>query len=83
MLIPQSVGIQRMIFCVRQKKVSILLLRILHRQAECRKKICNDFNVNKDKLDDYEDDDNFWGGGGRIMEYEGYGVHWRAGEKDK
>lgn len=41
----------------------MLLLRILHRQAECRKKIFNDFNVNKGKLDDDEDYDNFWGRG--------------------
>ena len=61
----------------------MLLLRILHRQAECRKKIFSDFNINKDKLDDDEDYDNFWGGLGEIMEYEGYGVHWGEGEKDK
>ena len=41
----------------------MLLLRILHRQAECRKKIFSDFNINKDKLDDDEGYDNFWGGG--------------------
>ena len=73
MLIPQSVGIHPVIFCLRQKKVSILL-RILHRQAECRKEIITDLDVNKDKLNDDEDNDNFKGSG--CWENNGMGRVW-------